>query len=388
MWESCWARCLLIPPLPSVPGALLLACGVHLSESGDRKPRRLTAYSSSMFFSIVYAVFRVLVDLVAVQVRSDRAVQLELVVLRQEVRMLRRRAKRVSCRPRDRLVFATLSRYLPRSAWVVFPMRPETLLRWHRELVRRKWALFARRRRPGRPAILPECRELVLRLAAENPRWGYQRLQGELAKLGYRVSATTIRSILRRQGGGPAPRRGLSWREFLSAQASSMLACDFFAVETVRLQVLYVLFFIEVQSRRVFVAGCTAYPTETWVTQQARNLSWQIGEDGRRRLLICDRDTKFSRGFDEVFAAQGVRVIRTPFRSPKANAYAERWVGTVRRECQVLAEFAMHYNAARPHRGLQLGTPIPYALSPLAAGRVGRRDRLGGLVHEYERLAA
>ena len=144
-------------------------------------------------------------DLAAARLRSDGAVRLELVVLRQEVRMLRRRAKRVSCLPPDRLMFAALSRYLPRSAWVVFPVRPETLLRWHGELVRRKWALFARRRRPGRPTVSPECHELVLRLAAENPRWGYQRLQGELVKLGYRVSATMIRSIVRRPGGGPAP---------------------------------------------------------------------------------------------------------------------------------------------------------------------------------------
>ncbi|HEY8735837.1 MAG TPA: integrase core domain-containing protein [Candidatus Dormibacteraeota bacterium] len=354
-----------------------------------------------MFFLIVYAGFRLLVDLVAVQLRGERAVRLELIVLRQEIRMCRRRTNRLGWRPTDRLVLAALSRYLPRSAWAVFPVRPETLLRWHRELVRRKWALFARRRRPGRPAVSPECRDLVLRLAQENPRWGYQRLQGELAKLGQRVSATTIRSILQRQGGGPAPRRGPSWREFLRAQASGLLACDFFTVETVRLQLLYVLFFIELHSRQVFVAGCTEHPTEGWVTQQARNLGWQIEEDGRFRLLICDRDTKFSRSFDEVLAAQGVRVIRTPYRSPKANAYAERWVGTVRRECldwllirganhleRVLAEFAMHYNAARPHRGLQLRTPIPSAVSPRHVGKVVRHDRLGGLIHEYERAAA
>ncbi len=226
-----------------------------------------------------------------------------------------------------------------------------------------------------------ECRELVLRLAAENPRWGYQRLRGELAKLGYRVSATTIRSILGRHGRGPAPRRGLSWREFLTAQAGGLLACDFFTVETVRLQVLYVLFFIELQSRRVFVLGCTQHPTEAWVTQQARNLSWQI--DGSPfRVLIRDRDSKFSRSFDQVFTAQGFRVIRTPYRSPRANAHAERWVGTARRECLdwllirgvnhlewVLAEFARHYNAARPHRALQLARQQP------APRPIGRSER-------------
>jgi transposase InsO family protein len=247
---------------------------------------------------------------------------------------------------------------------------------------------------------LRECRELVLRLAAENPRWGYQRLRGELAKLGYRVSATTIRSILGRHGRGPAPRRGLSWREFLTAQAGGLLACDFFTVETVRLQVLYVLFFIELQSRRVFVLGCTQHPTEAWVTQQARNLSWQI--DGSPfRVLIRDRDSKFSRSFDQVFIAQGFRVIRTPYRSPRANAHAERWVGTARRECLdwllirgvnhlecVMAEFARHYNAARPHRALQLRPPAASAATHRPVGKVVRRDRLGGLIHEYERSAA
>jgi len=353
-----------------------------------------------MLLSIVYAVVRLLLDLVTVRFRSDAATRLEVVVLRQEVQLLRRRAKPRGWRLADRLVFAALSRRLARSAWEIFPVRPETLLHWHRALVRRKWALFARRRRPGRPAMTPECRELILRLAGENPRWGYQRLQGELVKLGYKVSATTIRTILRRHGGGPAPRRGLSWHEFLRAQASGLLACDFFTVETVRLQVLYVLFFIELQSRRVFMAGCTQHPSEEWVTQQARNLGWEIEEAGRFRLLICDRDTKFGRRFDEVFAAQGVRVVRIPYRSPRANAYAERWVGTVRRECldwllirgtnhleHVLTEFVRHYNAARPHRGLQLGTPVPTRVALQPARSVVRHDRLGGLIHEYERAA-
>jgi putative transposase len=353
-----------------------------------------------MLFSIVYAVLCLILDLVVLRPRKEGAIRLELVALRQEVRVLRRRTKRVVWRPTDRLVLTALSRYLPRTAGAVFPVRPETLLRWHRELVRRKWALFARRRRPGRPSVLRECRELVLRLAGENPRWGYQRLRGEVAKLGYRVSATTIRSILGRQGRGPAPRRGLSWREFLTAQAGGLLACDFFTVETVRLQVLYVLFFIELQSRRVFVLGCTPHPTEAWVTQQARNLSWQI--DGSPfRVLIRDRDSKFSRSFDQVFIAQGFRVIRTPYRSPRANAHAERWVGTARRECLdwllirgvnhlewVMAEFARHYNAARPHRALQLRPPAASAATHRPVGKVVRRDRLGGLIHEYEHSAA
>jgi hypothetical protein len=308
------------------------------------------------------------------------------------VRVLRRRTKRIAWRPGDRLVLTALSRCLPRAGWYAFLIRPETLLRWHRELVRRKWAVFGRRRRPGRPPLPAACRDLVLRLARENPCWGYQRLRGELLKLGHHVSATAIRSLLRRHGIPPAPRRaGLSWRAFLRAHAQGVLACDFFTVETIRLQTLFVLFFIELHSRRVFVAGCTEHPSAAWVTQQARHLAWQLDEERRRpTLLIRDRDAKFAASFDAVFRAEGVR--------------AERWVGTVRRECldwllllgrrhleQVLEEYVAHYNTARPHRALQLRAPLVHRqptrpTRPVEA--VVRRDRLGGLIHEYEPLVA
>src|SRR6266545_4293604 len=212
---------------------------------------------------------------------------------------------------------------MPRAAWAVLPVRPETLLRWHRELVRRKWAAFAERRRPGRPPLPTECRALIRRLATENPTWDYRRIRGELLKLGYDASATAIRTTLRRSGVPPAPRRaGLSWRACLRAHARTLLACDFFVVETVRLQTLYVLFFIEVHTRRVFVAGCTARPTGGWVTQQARNLVWRLRDDGvPPTLLIHDRDAKFTRAFDDVFRSEGVRAVRTPFRAPRANAH-------------------------------------------------------------------
>jgi transposase InsO family protein len=240
----------------------------------------------------------------------------------------------------------------------------------------------------------------------ENPRWGYQRLHGELLKLGYRVSATAIRSLLRRHGVPPAPRRAaVSWRAFLRAHAQGVLACDFFTVETIRLQTLFVLFFIELQTRRVFVAGCTEHPSAAWVTQQARHLAWQLEDESRRpTLLIRDRDAKFPASFDAVFRAEGVRVVRTPVRAPRANAIAERWVGTVRRECldwllilgrghleQVLEEYVAQYNLARPHRALELRAPL--APGDLARPRrpveaIIRRDRLGGLIYEYEPLAA
>ena len=185
---------------------------------------------------LLYAVVRLLLDLALLHCRSGAARDLELLALRHEVRILRRRTKRIPWHLGDRLVLAALSRRLPRGDWLVFPVRPETLLRWHRELVRRQWAALGRRRGPGRPSLPPACRELIMRLASENAGWGYQRIRGELLKLGYCVSATTIRVLLRRHGLPPAPRpAGLSWRTFLRAHAQGVLACDFFTVETIRL---------------------------------------------------------------------------------------------------------------------------------------------------------
>lgn len=300
------------------------------------------------------------------------------------------------------MLLAAASRLLPRERWKVFLVTPRTLLRWHRELVRCKWT-FRRRRRPGRPGLPHETVELIVRIARENPRWGYLRIRAELLKLGVQVSATAVRGILRGHGLGPAPRRnGPTWREFLRQQAAGVLACDFFTVQTVWLQTPYVLFVIELSTRRVHLCGVTAHPDSAWVTQQARNLDL----DERLcsvRFLLRDRDAKYSRSFDDVFLAEGVRIVKTPVRAPQANAFAERWVRTVRWECldqvlildrrhleRVLREFVDHYNAERPHRGLQLARPSPGGSegSPGSVGAVRRRDRLGGLIHEYYREAA
>jgi putative transposase len=212
----------------------------------------------------------------------------------------------------------------------------------------------------------------VLRLARENPRWGYQRIVGELRGLGLTVSATTVRKLLRQAGLGPAGERsGLSWREFLRAQAHSMLAVDVFTVETVSLRRLYVLFFIELGSRQVHRAGCTANPSGAWVTQQARQLAWGLAERSTPvRFLIRDRESKFTRDFDIVFRSEGIEIVRIPVRAPKANAVAERFVRTVRAECldwllilnrrhleRVLRVFVEHYNGHRPHRALNLMPP-------------------------------
>ena len=258
--------------------------------------------------------------------------------------------------------------------------------------------------RPGRPGLAAEIRALVLRLARENPTWGYRRIHGELCRLGYKIGASTVWAILHRAGVEPAPKRSaLTWRQFLRAQAKSVLAVDFFTVDTVLLKRLYVLFVIEVASRRIHVLGVTAHPSGEWVAQQARNLFMELaGQVGRFRFLVRDRDTKFTAAFDAVFAAEGVKVLRTPVRAPRANAYAERWVGTVRRElldrmlivgCRqlrsVLAEYADHYNGHRPHRALGQAPPLGSAEPPIipGPGRVARRDRLGGLIHEYAQAA-
>jgi putative transposase len=322
-------------------------------------------------------------------------------MLRHEVAVLRRQVTRPRVGRADRAVLAGLARLLPRPSWQRLFVRPETLLRWHRDLVRRRWSYPHRR---GRPTVAAEVRALVLRLARENPTWGYRRMHGELGRLGYGIGASTVWAILHRAGVAPAPvRSAMSWRQFLRGQAKSVLAVDFFTVDTVFLQRLYVLFVLEVATRRVHVLGVTAHPVDDWVTQQARNRLMGLEERvGRFRFLVRDRDTKFTAAFDAVFAAEAIQVLRTPVRAPRANAYAERWVGTVRREvldrilvfgCRqlrsVLAEYVDHYNGHRPHRALGQAPPLGPAEPPviLPAGRVVRRDRLGGLIHEYAQVA-
>jgi transposase InsO family protein len=231
------------------------------------------------------------------------------------------------------------------------------------------------------------------------------RIEGELRKLGIRIGATTIRTLLRTARLGPAPRRtGPSWTEFLRAQAGGIIACDFFTVETAWLRTLYVLVFIELGSRRIHLSPSTAHPDSAWVTQQARNLTMNL--DGRSpavRFLIRDRDAKFSRSFDAVLRSEGMRVIRTPVHAPNANAYAERVIETMRAECldwtliwgrrhldRTLRTYGEHYNCGRPHRALGLAPPLATAGEPISANprEVRRRDLLGGLIHEYHAAAA
>jgi putative transposase len=274
------------------------------------------------------------VQLLALRGRSGAAKDLEILILRHQLTVLRRQVPRPKFEPADRALLAALSRRLPRARWSCFLLRPETLLRWHRRLVVGAWTYPHRRQ--GRPPLDEHVQQLIVRLARENPRWGYQRIKGELLRLGVSVSATAIKVTLHRHGLDPAPRRAGSstWRASLGQQAAGILACDFFTVDTVWLKRLYVLVFIELDTRRVHLAGVTTNPNGLWVTQQARNLLLALGERGRPiRFLLRDRDAKFSRSFDDVFAAEGIQVLVTPVQAPNANAHAERWVRTVRAEC-------------------------------------------------------
>ena len=360
-----------------------------------------------MAVSFVYVLACRLFELVVLLGRGERSKELEILVLRHELSILRRQVKRPRFAPHDRLLLAALSRVLPRRSWQAFLVRPETLLRWHRRLVAKHWTYP--HRAPGRPPIDGEVRALILRLARENGGWGYLRIVGELRKLGIDVSGTLVRNVLRAAGVPPAPQRGqLDWRSFLRQHGETILACDFLSVDTVLLRRLYVLVFISIGSRRIEYVACTSNPDGAWMLQQARNLLMEMDDrDQRPRFLIHDRDTKFSRAFDAIFHGEAMRVIRTPVRAPNANAHIERWVGSVRRECldrllivsrgqleRVLRVYVGHYNERRPHRALDLQAPDPCTM-PSTRGQpagsntaIRRQDLLGGLIHEYEAAAA
>lgn len=357
-----------------------------------------------MALSFLYLAFLRTVQILRLQRSDDSDLAIEVVILRHEVAVLRRQVTRPVLRPPDRALFAALSRLLHRKKLHRFFVQPDTLLRWHRELVRRKWTYP---KPPGRPRIPAGTAQMVIRLARENPTWGYRRIHGELAMMGVDLAPASVWNILQRHGVDPSPNRtGPTWGEFLKAQATTMLACDFFSVDTVLLRRLYLLFFIELDTRRVFVTGATAHPTGAWVVQQARNLSYELAERARPvKFLVRDRDTKFTTSFDEAFRSERIRIIGTPIRAPRANAFAERFVGTIRRECldrilifgrrhleSVVHEYVEHYNGHRPHRSLGQQPPQPQALASapptnVDPSRLKRTDRLGGVIHEYRLVA-
>jgi len=351
--------------------------------------------------SLIYSLLRAVLE-VLVTSRTDQAkLQAEVLVLRRQVQVLERQIKRVHWRPGDRMVLAALRERIPRSGWAGLLVKPETVLGWHRALVRRKWAAYRGRPRRGRPPISAESRQLILRMARENPRWSYFRIRGELLKLGHQVAATTIRSVLLAAGVPPSGRRSrLTWRQFLRAHAETLVAADFFSVDTIFFKRLYVLIYLHLASRRVLRASCTSKPSAAWITQQARNLSWKLEDEGiKLSAVIHDRDKKFAFQADRVFESQGARVILTPLMAPRANAYAERWIGSCRRECldwilvvnqhlqAVIDEYRLHYNDERPRRSRNLRPPASRSdRMQVDGGQIERRTRLGGLLSDYRQL--
>ena len=361
-----------------------------------------------MLLKIVYLLVRRILGLAALVSRTDMAKNAELLVLRHENSVLRRHVGRVRYEPADRVWFAALARLLPRSRWTeVFAVARATLLAWHRKLAASKFDT-SNRRKPGRPPTVPSIARLVVRLAKENPLWGYRRIHGEVTKLGVTVAPSTVWEILRAAGIDPAPRRaGPTWQQFMHAQAAGILAVDFFHVDTVLLKRLYVLVFIEHETRRMHLGGITASPTGGWTVQQARNLALTLGERFRDiKFLIRDRGSNFTASLNAVFQASGTRILRTAVQAPRMNAICERLVGTLRRELldrvlitgerhlqAVLAEYQAHYNTARPHQGIAQRVPdderdaSPATVTDIDNHQIRRKPILNGLINEYTHAA-
>ncbi|MDQ3762619.1 MAG: integrase core domain-containing protein [Actinomycetota bacterium] len=355
-----------------------------------------------MSLRLLYLIFLQLVNLLLLLGRSSASKHIELLVLRHEVAVLRKANPKPYLDWADRAIFAALVRRLPQMLRKHRLVTPGTILRWHRRLVATKWTYP---HRLGRPPLQDAMAALIERLARENHRWGYQRIQGELLKLGHRVGASTIRRVLQRLRIPPVPVRctDTTWRQFLRTQASTMLACNFFHVDcAVTLQRIYVFFVLEVGNRSVHLLGTTTNPDGRWTTQQVRNLVMDLGDRVTQfRFLIRDRAGQFATSFDAVLADVGIRVVKIPPRCPRANCFAERFVRTLKAELTdrmlifsqrhlhvVLAQYVRHYNGRRPHRARELRPPHPtHPMADLSHKRIKRRLILGGLINEYERAA-
>ncbi|WP_231925136.1 integrase core domain-containing protein [Micromonospora purpureochromogenes] len=340
---------------------------------------------------------------------SDQDKDVEILALRHQIMVLERQLGKEKVRfdPSDRAFLAALLHRLPMDALrrVRLLVRPDTVLRWHRNLVAHRHAAASRPKRPGRPRTVRSVRALVLRLAGENPSWGYRRLHGELLVLGVHVAASTVWEILKEAGIDPTPERASStWADFLRSQANALLACDFFETVTLSGARLYVFAVIEHANRRIRILCATAHPTASWVVQAAKNLVMDLEDAGcRTRFLIRDRDAKFPEMFDAVLADAGIAVVLSGVRVPRMDSIMERWVQTCRRELldrtliwnlrhllHALREFEQFYNSHRPHQGIANARPLYPLPAPIADPDkmarldIRRRDRLGGTLHEYE----
>jgi transposase len=331
----------------------------------------------------------------------------EILILRHQLAVLQRRQP---CRPKltwaDRALLATLLGVIPKARrhGLRLLVTPDTILRWHRDIVRRRWAAKSSRGKRGRPATRRNIKTLVLRLARENPEWGYRRIHGELAGLGVKIAASTVWEILKKAGIDPAPRRSAStWPQFLRSQSEAILACDFFTADLLDGTQAYVLAAIEHATRRIRIFGVTLHPTGEWTTQQARNIVMDLGEQAHRfKFMIRDRGSNFTTAFDAVLADAGIRIVLCNVQTPRMNAIAERWIGGCRRELldrtliwnqdhlrRILRQYEIHHNQHRPHRSLGAAAPLKPLPQPvvLEQYRVRRRTRVRGTIHEYRLVA-
>jgi putative transposase len=340
--------------------------------------------------------------------RSASWKEAEILVLRHQIAVLQRQS---ATRPRlswaDRALFAVLLSVIPRAGHgrLRLIVTPGTILGWHRDLVRRRWAAKSVRKKPGRPSTHPNVTRLVLRMAKDNEHWGYRRIAGELAGLGVAVAPSTVWEILKKHGIDTAPRRsGPGWADFLRSQAEAILALDLFTVDLLDGSKAYVLAAIEHAARRVRILGATTHPGGDWIVQQARNLLMDLEDAGAKvNVVLHDRDGIFHEGFDAVFTAAGMRIVRSGVRMPRMNSIIERWIGGCRRELldrtliwnlphlrRVLAAYELHHNEHRPHRSLHSAAPLkplPPTVIDLDAFRASRHDRITGVIHEYQQAA-
>ncbi len=352
----------------------------------------------------VYRIlYRFLASLARLAVRSGRSKDIEIIVLRHQLVVLSRQPERPTLTDGDRSLLGAIAQALPRPRRHGWLVTPDTLLRWHRRRIARHWTQPIQT--PGRPSTDAKIRNLIIEIATQNPTWGYRRIHGELTGLDHHIGASTVWRILKNHGIDPAPgRTSVTWTQFLRSQAA--VACDFATIDTALLRRYYLLFFIDVTSREVFFAGITANPTGPWTTQAARNLFMRHPDRfADARALVRDRGSQFISTFDEIFRSEGLKILKSPIRTPVSNTFAERWIGTLRRELidrtiiwnqqqleRLVTDYIDHYNTHRPHRSLHQRPPLksdPQANpEPLPAQiRVVRSTRCDGLINEYQHAA-